>query len=127
MHSLIYAPLLALLLFGGHAIADYGLQSAYVAEHKVSKPQNPDWWVTLGAHSLIHGVFVTVVAVGFLLVTGRSEFLPHAALLGWSETALHFVIDHSKGKGQFSYRADQVLHYGCKLLWMGIILFAFQA
>jgi len=118
------APFLILLLFGGHAVADYGQQSAYVAEFKVRSDRNPDWFVTLGAHCLIHAVIVCGVSFGFLMLVGKAA--PVAALiasgLGWTEFLLHFVIDDAKGQKRFSYRADQALHYGCKLAWAAILI-----
>ncbi len=90
MNVLILAPFLLLLAFGGHAICDYGQQSAYMAEFKVRSDRNPDWFVTLAAHCLIH--------------------------------AVHFAIDDAKGQKRFSYRVDQALHYGCKIVWVGVIL-----
>lgn len=122
-HFVAGASFLLLLLAGGHAVADYGMQSAYMAENKVPSDRNPDWFVTLGAHCLIHAVVVGVIAFAFLGVAGRDP-LPLAALLSWAEFAAHFAIDHSKGLGRFSYRTDQALHYGCKLVWAAVILSA---
>lgn len=125
--------MLVLLLAGGHAVADYGMQSAYMAENKVpvirrarpgglvNETPNPDWFVTLGAHCLIHALAVGVVAFAFVALAGR-DALPVAAALGWAEFACHFAIDRSKGLGRFSYRTDQALHYGCKLAWAVLIL-----
>lgn len=149
---------LVMALFGGHAIADYGLQSGYVAEFKVRpmpparaaalKAQaeaeerkhasgiehNPDWFVTLGAHCLIHGALVLVAVVGCSFVLGLiagQAWIPALRLaallgtwLGWAETVVHFAIDDAKGQQRFSYRIDQLLHYGCKLLWASIVLHA---
>ena len=125
---------LLMALFGGHAVADYGLQSAYVAEFKVRSERNPDWFVTLGAHCLIHGflVLVSVVACAFVLgLVSGVAWLPAlrtAAVLGtwlgWAETVVHFAIDDAKGQQRFSYRIDQLLHYGCKMLWATIVLAA---
>jgi len=143
---------LLMALFGGHAVADYGLQSSYVADFKVrptadsarvvhedgtfSWPngirKNPDWFVTLGAHCLIHGflVLVSVAVCSFVLfLVSGVAWLPAlrtaAALgtwLGWAETVIHFAIDDAKGQQRFSYRTDQILHYGCKMLWASIVL-----
>lgn len=120
----ILLPFALMLMFGGHAVADYGLQSAYVAEQKVRRSDNPDWFVTLGAHCLIHGFLVVCVA----LLAGIASGVPLrdaagiAGALGWAETAVHFAIDHAKGMQRFSYRIDQLLHYGCKLLWLAILI-----
>jgi hypothetical protein len=132
MSMILICLLLASLLFGGHAIADYGLQSAYVAEFKVRGPKNPDWFVTLFAHCLIHGICVlmAVTAVAWLALAAGGvppiKALTSAAALGvalgWTETAIHFAIDDAKGQKRFDYRTDQLLHYGCKLLWTAIVL-----
>lgn len=116
--------LLVLLLFGGHAVADYGLQSAYVAEFKVKSPGNPDWFVTLGAHSLIHAFVVALVVLLIAVLSGVAvrDAAGIASLLGWAELIVHFVIDRAKGMQRFSYRIDQMLHYGCKLLWASILV-----
>ncbi len=121
---LVVLSLLVLLLFGGHAVADYGLQSAYVAEHKVAGPKNPDWFVTLGAHALIHAFVVAVVVLAVTLLSGvpMKDAAGVASALGWAEFAVHFVIDHAKGRQKFSYRMDQLLHYGCKLLWAALVV-----
>ena len=123
------APFLLLLLFGGHAIADYGQQSAYVAEFKVRSDRNPDWFVTLAAHCLIHAVIVCVIAFAMLaslaLLRGVGSLriaLAVASALGWLEFALHFIIDDAKGQKRFSYRVDQGLHYGCKVVWLAVLL-----
>jgi hypothetical protein len=117
-------PFALMLLLGGHAVADYGLQSAYVAEMKVRTEKNPDWFVTLGAHCLIHGFLVAVVILGIALLDGMQirQAAGAAGLLAWAEFGIHFAIDHAKGQKRFSYLVDQLLHYGCKLLWLAILI-----
>lgn len=133
----------ALALAGGHAVADYGLQSTYVAEYKVRvlrrrgpgdalvDSHNPDWFVTLAAHCLIHALVVLCIAFAALM-GGRmldGDTPRHATLiacgvataLGWLEFGIHFAIDDAKGRGRFSYRVDQGLHYLCKIAWLGVI------
>lgn len=141
MDILIILPFLLLLLAGGHAVADYGQQSAYVAEFKVRtvrghdadgspvRKPNPDWFVTLGAHCLIHAVVVGVIAFATLaslaILQGISSLraaVAVASVLGWLEFGLHFAIDDAKGRERFSYRTDQALHYGCKIIWVAVIL-----
>jgi hypothetical protein len=133
-YAITAVAFLVMALFGGHAVADYGLQSAYVAEFKVRSERNPDWFVTLGAHCLIHGFLVLVSVVGCAFVLGLisgQPWLPALRLaallgtwLGWAESIVHFAIDDAKGQQRFSYRIDQLLHYGCKLLWASIVLYA---
>lgn len=131
-YTLSIVAFLLLALFGGHAVADYGLQSAHVAEFKVRSERNPDWFVTLGAHCLIHGflVLVCVAVCSFVLFLVSGVNWPMAlriafslgTWLGWAETVIHFAIDDAKGQKRFSYRTDQILHYGCKMLWTCIVL-----
>jgi len=119
-----------LALAGGHAIADYGLQSAYVAEHKVRSATNPNWFLVLAAHSLIHAFMVlTVTGAGTFAALAMSGQAPGRAAIvacgigtacGWLEFACHFAIDDAKGQKRFSYRVDQGLHYGCKLIWLAL-------
>lgn len=145
--------LLLMVLFGGHAIADYGLQSAYMAAGKVramspknaarlvqrtgkrppadpayahAPAANPDWFVTLSAHCLIHGFMVAVASVTFMLAAGLAPqtAVAVAALLAWTETVVHFLIDDAKGQQLICYRTDQALHYGCKVVWTAMIAFA---
>lgn len=147
--GIAFAPLLLALLAGGHAVADYGLQSPYVAEFKVRPPSslrlaqvriealrrgaeepkawgNRDWFVTLGAHRLIHAFMVAAVSFAYLWCKGApiaaAAFL--SGCLAWAEFSLHFVIDDAKGQQRFSYRVDQALHYACKLVWFAVLLAA---
>lgn len=122
--DLVLIPFALMLLFGGHAVADYGLQSAYVAEFKVRSEANRDWFVTLGAHCLIHGFLVACVVLGIALLGGMpiQRAAGAAGMLAWAEFAAHFAIDDAKGQQRFSYRVDQLLHYGCKLLWLAILI-----
>jgi hypothetical protein len=102
--------MLFLALVGGHALGDFGLQTLYVAMGKdrhalddEGRQKNLHWLPILFAHAAIHGLFVG-------LATGY-------AWLGWAEIAIHFAIDDAKAAKRFGYEADQLLHYGCKLLW----------
>lgn len=115
------AIFLVILLFGGHAIADYGLQSAYMAEKKSPAPDNADWALVLSAHCLIHAFFVAVISFLFLGFAGVFA-TGWAAFFGVAEFLAHFAIDRRKGRGKLSYRQDQALHYGCKLLWAGCMM-----
>lgn len=108
--------MLFLALVGGHALGDFGLQTAYMAfgkdRHSLDDKggqKNPHWLPVLFAHAAIHGLFVG-------LATGY-------AWLGWLEIGVHFLIDDAKAANRFSYETDQLLHYGCKLLW-GIVAIA---
>ena len=64
---------LLFLLMVGHAVADYGLQTKYIAENK--SPYGGDGWVfTLLAHSLIHAGMV-------FFITGLAPVFPRAGAL----------------------------------------------
>jgi hypothetical protein len=101
----------------GHSIADYPLQGDFLAIHKnrhVKHPAHsrdfpPTLWIhCLLAHSLIHAGFVWII-------TGNVLF----ALM---ETVLHFIIDAVKCERLTSYHTDQFLHFGCKMLYVALIM-----
>jgi hypothetical protein len=97
-------PFLVLfLLCAFHFVCDYGLQSEYVALNKAPNSGNKDWWLILGAHSMIHAAPVA-------LLTGIWQ-------LGLAEAMLHFFIDRHKSLNRFSHATDQLLHLACKGLW----------
>jgi hypothetical protein len=88
-----------------HFLADFVLQSDRMAQQKCpgcSGTVSWPWWLT--AHSACHGLAV-------MLVTG-------SAVLGLAETASHALIDTLKCRGRLSFTADQLLHLGCKVLWL---------
>lgn len=95
-------------LLAAHALADYALQSEYVARAKNPNYQRksegePYWWMVLGAHSMIHGGLVG-------LVTGMW-------MLGAAEAVVHAYTDYLKCKGRIGILTDQVVHVGAKVLW----------
>lgn len=101
----------------GHAIADYGLQSDFIAKGKnrhtptVAPPGQkwqPVWPLVLSAHGFIHGFAV-------YLVTGWWQ-------LGLAETVAHCLIDFGKCERRYGVYTDQLLHMACKVLWAYIAL-----
>lgn len=105
-------------LFGllcGHAIADFMLQTPWVAQnknrHAVPAGYDPDlhgrrqaiWPYVLTAHALTHGAAVYIV-------TG-------SALLGALETAAHWLIDFGKCERLYGIHSDQWMHIGLKGVW----------
>lgn len=129
MSAVLLGPML-LALAGGHAVADYGLQSAYMADNKVRGPGNRNWYLVMAAHCLIHAFMVlAITGLGTFAALALSGLpLERAALVacgigtacGWLEFACHFAIDDAKGQKRFSYLVDQGLHYSCKLLWLAL-------
>lgn len=108
---------IAFWLLVGHAVADFGLQSDWMAQYKsrhnkdahvLSARPGLIWIHVLGAHSMMHAGAVA-------LATG-------SLLLGVLEFVAHFAIDYAKSEGKFGFHTDQLLHLGCKVLWF-ILLF----
>ncbi len=104
-------------LLVGHAVADFALQSDWMARYKcrhnkeaavLSSRPELIWIHVLTAHSLIHGGAV-------MLVTGSIWF-------GLAETVAHWGIDFAKGEEWIGFHTDQMLHIGCKILWFLLIL-----
>lgn len=97
--------MIALYLLGWHAIADYPLQGDFLAKAKNHTAPIPgiDWWIALLNHSAIH-------AVGVAFITGSVP-------LACAEFVLHSVTDWLKCDGRISFRVDQAVHVGCKLIW----------
>lgn len=100
------------LLFVGHALADFALQSSDMAKGKNRNRRTepppgaryqPTWYYWLSAHGLIHGGMV-------YLVTG-------SVLLGALETLAHMAIDFGKCENWYGIHTDQGLHIACKFLW----------
>lgn len=112
---------LILKLLCGHALADYALQSPWMAQAKsrhvpapeayspaLHGPRQVIWPYVLGSHSLIHGLMV-------FLATG-------SVALGVCETACHWLIDFGKCERWYGIHVDQWLHLACKLAWLGLSL-----
>jgi hypothetical protein len=107
-------------LLAGHFVADYPLQSDFMAKGKnpwtpldlarVPAGQTPQahWPWVLSAHAAVHAAAVT-------LATGRWE-------LGLAEFAAHWLIDLAKCAGLTGIHTDQCLHLGCKALWFAACL-----
>ena len=106
----------------GHALGDYPLQGEFLAmgknrHHSASIP-NPGkgspthiWIHCLTAHCLIHSGTVWIV-------TGLFSY----AIV---EFVLHWIIDFLKCENITTFTQDQVLHIGCKgifviMLWQGV-------
>lgn len=98
-----YGPVGLLFAFSiGHAVADYSLQSDYMAREKVrSQAANRASWVmALSAHALVHAGVVW-------LISG-------SMVLGAAELALHWMIDLAKGERRIGLVTDQLMHLACK-------------
>jgi hypothetical protein len=103
------------LMLVGHAVADYALQSDFMATNKnrnaVPKGYDPArhgpmqtiWPYVLSAHALIHGGMV-------YLVTG-------SIALAVAETVSHWVIDFGKCEKWYGIHTDQWAHIYFKVMW----------
>jgi hypothetical protein len=104
------------LLLCGHALADFALQSDWIAKNKsrhAGVPAGYDpkrhgqlqtiWPYVLSAHAFIHGAFV-------YLATG-------SVVLGFVEVLAHWLIDFGKCEQKYGIHTDQGLHLLCKLLY----------
>jgi hypothetical protein len=105
------------LLLAGHALADFCLQTPWIAKNKnphsgppegydpkIHGPMQTVWPYVLTAHSLTHGLMV-------FLATGDYR-------LGLAETVAHWAIDYAKCQRMFGIHMDQFLHIACKFLWV---------
>jgi hypothetical protein len=103
---------LLLMLLAGHALADFPLQGAFLAEGKNRHtPIGRVWWPhALTAHAMIHGGFVTIL-------TGSTA-------LGFAEVVTHWLTDWLKYEGRIGLHADQAIHIVCKLLWCSLAMAA---
>jgi hypothetical protein len=102
-------------LFIGHALCDFAFQTEIIALGKNrhadlsrffgGKPQPRGLWVhLLGAHSFIHAGAVWIIS--------------GSVLLGLVEFVLHAAIDFLKCEGMTGFTTDQLLHYGCRILYV---------
>jgi hypothetical protein len=90
----------------GHSVADYPLQGDFLARgknHSAPLPGVP-WLICLMAHAAIHAGAVA-------LATG-------SVALGCAEFVIHCAIDYGKCDGRFGFVTDQILHVGCKVVWV---------
>lgn len=101
----------------GHALADFALQSDWIAKNKnrhapipagynlsLHGPIQLVWPYVLSAHALIHGAFA-YAATGMLWI-------------GVAETVAHWLIDFGKCEKWYGIHTDQFLHIGCKVAWI---------
>lgn len=99
----IGAPALFAAFVVGHALADFPLQSEYLARQKQRRTSDgqAEWLVALTAHCVIH-------AGAVWLISGSLAY-------GLIELFLHALIDLAKGERKIGLATDQLLHLGCKL------------
>ena len=106
------------LLLCGHALADFALQTEWIAYNKnrnvVPKGYDPEkhgklqsiWIYVLTSHALIHGLMVYLITLNIWF--------------GIAETIIHWVVDFGKCEKWYGIHTDQSIHILCKIIW-GII------
>lgn len=104
-------PLMAFLLIAGHCLADFALQSDFLAQAKNKNTAIGKifWKHALFAHSAIHGLVVALITGSWVLAV--------------AETVCHAVIDFLKCENKISLNTDQILHYVCKAIWFSVVYF----
>lgn len=112
--------LIAFLLFGGHFVADYPLQSEFIAwgknRHRSPDPlsippgQTPQtiWPWVLTSHAFTHAVVVALIT--------------QSVVLGVAELVCHWLIDFGKCENWYGIHTDQSLHLICKAWWLVILI-----
>jgi hypothetical protein len=115
-----WALLFALII--GHALADYPLQGKFLAIRKNRHIKSIDytgdspqqiWIYCLSAHSLVHAGAVWVIAAGFGVAS--------AAMYGFIEFVLHWLIDFAKCEKWTNFHQDQGLHLLSKVFYVAAI------
>ena len=100
----------------GHAVADFALQTEFLARGKNRHLAPPAgelhsrhlWLYCLTAHALIHAGAVWVIS--------------GCAGLAVAELLLHWLIDWAKTEKKLGFHGDQALHLICKAVYAAILL-----
>lgn len=112
------AETILFLLLSGHAVADFALQTEWVAVNKnrnirLKYPLEERaklqviWPYLLTSHALRHGLMV-------FLVTQK-------LVLGIAETIVHWIVDYLKCEGWYGFHTDQIIHICTKVVWATLL------
>jgi hypothetical protein len=110
-----WTSLLGALLIG-HALADYALQTDFMARAKnrhltravSDAPPGTLWLYVLSAHAAIHA--------------GAVWILTGCGWLGLAEFILHWLIDWLRMENRISFCTDQFTHLGCKAVYVALMV-----
>ncbi|MEL6662103.1 MAG: DUF3307 domain-containing protein [Pseudomonadota bacterium] len=94
-----------------HFIADFQLQSDFIAANKIPGRYG-GWPFVMTAHAACHGAAVAVILGPAF---GAAEFVSHW-LIDYAKSRSHF------GDGRTGMVIDQALHLALKLVWLGLSL-----
>lgn len=112
--------MLCIFLIFSHFLADYGLQTEYVALNK-----GKNLWPML-AHCSINAfiVVLSIILYGFMVTSAPLAFVFNLAVtLGCYEFVMHFIIDTLKCNNVIGYNTDQLCHIIAKILiYIAVIL-----
>ncbi len=103
-------------LLVGHAVADFALQSDFIARMKSrwNDQSGTGMWIYVSiSHALVHGG-----AVYLATVTRRKA----DDVVFIAETGAHWLIDYGKCANMISLHTDQFMHVLCKCLWIYLLL-----
>jgi hypothetical protein len=98
----------------GHAVADFALQGRFLATAKNRHNPLDDYFGEKGAPK---GIWIHALAAHSLIHAGTVWLVTGSAVLGFLECLFHAAIDFAKCEGWTSFRADQALHFACKVAW----------
>lgn len=103
-------------LLVGHAVADFGLQSDWIAQHK-----NPSFRTKVERSSRPELIWIEVSAAHSMMHAGAVALATGSMVLGLLEFVAHWIIDFCKCENYFGFHTDQLLHLGCKLAWLMLL------
>lgn len=100
-----------LYLLAIHCLLDYPLQGPFLSagKNRHTTPYNwVPWYHLMTAHSIIHA--------------GAVLWITNSLSCALAEFVIHFATDTLKCDGKISNRTDQLIHVGCKALWVILAL-----
>lgn len=100
-------------LIAGHFIADYPLQSDFIA--KAKNRHNPMGYIPAGQTPQVHWPFVLTAHAA--THAGAVTLATGSVGLGCAEFVVHWLIDFAKCEKWTSIYTDQGLHISCKIAW----------